>query len=42
MVIPAALAAGEVSNPYTQQLLRSNAGFDPSGGELDLLDGGPR
>ncbi len=36
----AALAAGEVSNPYTQQLLRSNAGFDPSG--MDLLDGGPR
>jgi peptide/nickel transport system ATP-binding protein len=33
-----ALAAGNVSNPYTQQLLRSNRGFDPSGGELDLLD----
>ena len=33
-----ALAAGEVSNPYTQQLLRSNRGFDSSGGELDLLD----
>jgi peptide/nickel transport system ATP-binding protein len=37
-----ALAAGEVSNPYTQQLLRSNRGFDPSGGELDLLDAVPR
>jgi len=36
-----ALAAGEVTNPYTQQLLRSNKGFDPSGAELDLLDTQP-
>jgi peptide/nickel transport system ATP-binding protein len=33
-----ALAAGDVRNPYTQQLLRSNKGFDASGAELDLLD----
>jgi len=36
-----ALAAGDVTNPYTLQLLRSNKGFDPSGGELDLLDAAP-
>ena len=36
-----ALAAGDVQNPYTQQLLRSNKGFDPSGGDLDLLDAVP-
>jgi peptide/nickel transport system ATP-binding protein len=36
-----ALAAGDVTNPYTQQLLRSNRGFDPSGAELDLLDAAP-
>ena len=36
-----ALAAGDVRNPYTQQLLRSNKGFDASGGELDLLDAVP-
>jgi peptide/nickel transport system ATP-binding protein len=33
-----ALASGDVRNPYTQQLLKSNQGFDPSGAELDLLD----
>jgi peptide/nickel transport system ATP-binding protein len=33
-----ALASGAVKNPYTQQLLRSNQGFDPSGTDLDLLD----
>ena len=34
-----ALAAGDVNNRYTQQLLRSNRGFDPSGS--DLLDAVP-
>ena len=29
-----ALAAGEVNNPYTQELLRSNQGFDSSGGDI--------
>jgi peptide/nickel transport system ATP-binding protein len=33
----AALAAGEVANPYTRQLLRSNRGFDPSGTDLTEL-----
>jgi peptide/nickel transport system ATP-binding protein len=33
-----AMAAGQVRNPYTQQLLRSNRGFDASGGDLDALD----
>jgi peptide/nickel transport system ATP-binding protein len=32
----ASLAAGEVANPYTRQLLRSNRGFDPSG--IDLAE----
>ena len=36
-----ALAAGNVRNPYTQQLLRSNKGFDASGEALDLLDAVP-
>ena len=36
-----ALAAGDVENPYTKQLLRSNKGFDASGGEFDLLDAVP-
>jgi len=36
-----ALAAGDVNNPYTRQLLRSNKGLDSSGGELDLLDAVP-
>ena len=36
-----ALAAGNVWNPYTQQFLRSNKGFDASGAALDLLDAVP-
>jgi peptide/nickel transport system ATP-binding protein len=29
-----ALASGNVTHPYTQQLLRSNRGFDPSGADI--------
>jgi peptide/nickel transport system ATP-binding protein len=29
-----ALASGNVSHPYTQQLLRSNRGFDRSGADI--------
>ncbi len=32
----AALAEGRVTDPYSQQLLRANQGFDASGGVIDV------
>jgi peptide/nickel transport system ATP-binding protein len=38
MTTAEALARGDVANPYTRQLLRSNRGFDPSSAEIEALD----
>jgi hypothetical protein len=35
MTNAAAMAAGTVTHPYSQQLLRANRGFDPSSVEID-------
>ena len=35
MTTAAALAEGRVTNPYSQQLLRANQGFDASGGVIE-------
>jgi peptide/nickel transport system ATP-binding protein len=35
MTTPDKLADGSVAHPYTQQLLRANRGFDPSGVDVD-------
>jgi hypothetical protein len=36
MTTAAALAEGRVTDPYSQQLLRANQGFDASGGVIDV------
>ena len=36
MTTAAALAAGHVTDPYSQQLLRANQGFDASGGIAEV------
>jgi peptide/nickel transport system ATP-binding protein len=36
MTTAAALAEGRVTDPYSQQLLRDNQGFDASGGVIEV------
>ena len=36
MTTAAALAEGRVTDPYSQQLLRANQGFDASGGVIEV------